>query len=177
MGACMYRLAACVVLSFASVTSHAQLQPMQRVIRNVADPSMVIDDRGAKLEVLAARRATQQPTGPGRQVIHSVFAADEAAAISPQQLGVVFNHAMQAQGYITGEIAFKMKDGVQATDKLDPVAYPGLAKLTEPNIYIVVARTPPEFVQLVNRLQNRNDMEWVEPIVTYGATEATPATR
>jgi len=165
----MYRLALSLLLGVASAASLAQLQPLPRVTRNVSDPSMVIDDRGSKLEVLATKRASQQTAGAGKQVTHSVYAASEAEPISPQQLGVVFNHAMQAQGYITGEIAFKMKDGVQATDRLDAVSYPGLAKLTNPNVYIVVAHTPSEFVELVKRLQQRTDMEWVEPVVTYGA--------
>ena len=84
---------------------------------------------------------------------------------------------MQVQGYITGEIAFKMKDGVQATDRLDPASYPGLAKVTNPNVYLVVARTPPEFVELTKRLQARTDMEWVEPMVTYGAVQPAPDAR
>ena len=84
---------------------------------------------------------------------------------------------MQVQGYITGEIAFKMKGGAQATDRLDPTSYPGLAKLTNPNVYVVVARTPAEFLKLVKRLQGRNDMEWVEPVVTYGALQGAPEAR
>ena len=154
----MYRLAIFVILVLASPISGAQLQPSPRVIQKVADPTMVIDDRGAKLEVLSTKRAAQQMASSGKQVFHSVFAASQSEPISPQQLGVVFNHAMQVQGYITGEIAFKMKDGVQATDRLDPASYPGLAKVTNPNVYLVVARTPPEFVELTKRLQARTDI-------------------
>ena len=167
----MHRIATFIILAVASTASYAQLQPTPRVIRAVSDPSMVIDDRGAKLEVLPTRRAAQQMASSGKQVVHSVFAASQSEPISPQQLGVVFNHAMQVQGYITGEIAFKMKGGAQATDRLDPTSYPGLAKLTNPNVYLVVARTPAEFIELVKRLQGRNDMEWVEPVVTYGALQ------
>jgi len=167
----MHRIAIFIILAVASTASYAQLQPTPRAIQAVSDPSMVIDDRGAKLEVLPGRRAAQQLASSGKQVIHSVFAASQSEPISPRQLGVVFNHAMQVQGYITGEIAFKMKDGVQATDRLDPASYPGLAKLTDPNVYLVAARTPSEFVELVRRLQGRNDMEWVEPMVTYGGLQ------
>jgi len=173
----MYRIAVFTILALASMASCAQLQPIPRVIQKVADPSMVIDDRGSKLEVLSARRAAQQMASSGKQIIHSVFLANRSAPISPQQLGVVFNHAMQLQGYITGEIAFKMKDGVQATDRLDPASYPGLALLTNPNVYLVVARTPSEFVELVKRLQGRTDMEWVEPMVTYGVLQPAPDAR
>ncbi len=167
----MHRIATFIILAVASTASYAQLQPTPRVIRAVSDPSMVIDDRGAKLEVLPARRAAQQMASSGKQVVHSVFAASQSKPISPRQLGVVFNHAMRVQGYITGEIAFKMKGGAQAADRLDPASYPGLAKLTDPNVYLVAARTPFEFVELMKRLQGRNDMEWVEPVVTYGALQ------
>jgi len=167
----MYRIAIFIILAVAGTASYAQLQATPRVIQTVSDPRMVIDDRGAKLEVLPTRRAAQQMASSGKQVVHSVFAASQSEPISPQQLGVVFNHAMQVQGYITGEIAFEMKDGIQATDRLDPTSYPGLAKLTNPNVYLVVAKTPSEFVELVKRLQGRNDMEWVEPMVTYGGLQ------
>jgi hypothetical protein len=173
----MYRIAIFVMLALASTAGFAQLQPTPRVVQKVADPSMVINDRGSKLEVLPTMRAAQQLSISGKQIVHSVFPASESEPIGPQQLGMVFNHAMQAQGYITGEIAFKMKDGLQATDRLDTASYPGLAKLTNPNIYLIVARTPSEFVELVKRLQDRPDMEWVEPMVTYGVPQPAPDAR
>ena len=173
----MYRIAIFIMLALASTVCFAQLQPMPRMIQKVADQSMVIDDRGSKLEVLPTMRAVQQLSTSGKQVVHSVFKASASEPISPQQLGIVFNHAMQVQGYITGEIAFQMIDGFQATDRLDKTSYPGLAKLTAPNVYLVVARTPSEFVELVKRLQGRPDMEWVEPMVTYGVLQPAPDSR
>lgn len=173
----MYRIVIFVMLAFASTPCFAQLYPMPRVIQQVSDPNMVIDDRGSNLEVLPTMRATQHLSTSGKQVVHSAFQASKTEPISPRQLGVVFNHAMQVQGYITGEIAFKMKDGIQATGRLDRASYPGLAKLTNPNVYLVVARTPSEFVMLVKRLQSRPDMEWVEPIVTYGTLQPAPDAR
>ena len=50
---------------------------------------------------------------------------------------------MQVQGYITGEIAFKMTGGLEPTSDFDAALYPGLKKLTDPNVYIVVATTRP----------------------------------
>jgi hypothetical protein len=135
----------------------------------VIDESMVLDDRGSKLEVFPTLRAARKMSIAGKGAVHSEFAARKSLPINQQQLGVVFNHAMQARGYITGEIAFRMKDGLQATDWLDKSSYPGFAKLTAPNVYVVVARTPSEFVELAKRLQARPDMEWVEPIVTYSS--------
>lgn len=165
----MYRTAIFVImLSLATTAGFAQLQPTPRVTREVADPSMVIDDRGSKLEVLPTVRAAERLSTSGKHVVHSIFPASVSDPIRPPQLGIVFNHAMQVQGYITGEIAFRMKDGLQAIEWLDAASYPGLAKLTNPNIYLVAARTPAEFIELVKRLQGRSDMEWVEPMVTYG---------
>ena len=174
----MYRIAIGVVmLALATTAGFAQLMPAPRAIQEVADPNMVIDDRGSQLEVLPTVRVIQKLSASGKQVVRSTFPAGMSEPINPQQLGMVFNHAMQVQGYITGEIAFKMKDGLQATDRLDIATYPGLAKLTNPNVYLVVARTPSEFVELVKRLQGRSDMEWVEPFVTYGSLTPTPDAR
>jgi hypothetical protein len=166
-----------ILLGAGCSTGLAQMAPPARTIQKINDPGMVINDRGAKLEVLPTRRATPQLSSAGDRIVHSIFTADNSTPIGPKELGVVFNHSMQAQGYITGEIAFKMKNGLQATDWLDAASYPGLAKLTAPNVYLVVAQTPSEFVQLVKRLQSRTDMEWVEPVVTYGSVQAAPDPR
>jgi hypothetical protein len=103
----------------------------------------------------------------GTAVDHRVIQTEQSAPINSQQLGVVFNHAKQDYGYITGEIAFKMKGGVEPTDVLDSIYYSWFATLTNPDIYIVMAMTPGKFVEFVRRLQGRVDIEWVEPIVTY----------
>ncbi|MBN1571259.1 MAG: hypothetical protein JXA73_25715 [Acidobacteria bacterium] len=173
----MYRSAIFMMFLFTSVACFAQLKPTPRVIKSVTDESMVIDDRGSKLEVFPALRAVRKMSTSGKGIAHSEFTAGKSAPISPRQLGVVFNYAMQVRGYITGEITFKMKDGLQASDWLDKSSYPGLAKLTAPNIYLVVARTPSEFVELTKRLQARTDMEWVEPVVIYGGLRLSPDAR
>ena len=61
-----------------------------------------------------------------------------------------------------------MKDGLRPNEDFDPSDYPGLKKLTDPDVYVVVANTPGEFVALVQRLQARTDLRWVEPIIEYG---------
>jgi len=47
--------------------------------------------------------------------------------------------------------------------------YPGLKKITNPEVYVVNARTPAEFMAVLKRLQARGDLEWVEPTVIYGS--------
>lgn len=155
-----------MMLLLTGTASFAQIRPTRQIAKAVTNEGMVINDRGSKLEVFPSLRAIRTMTASGS--VHSEFMSGKIDPINPQQLGVVFNHAMQVRGYFTGEIAIKMKDGLQAADWLDRSSFPGLAKLTEPNIYIVVARNPLEFVELTKQLQERIDMEWVEPIVVYG---------
>jgi hypothetical protein len=162
-----------LVLLLVSAPSQAQLTPIPRAIQPISDPAMVVNDRGAKLEVYPTKRATVGADAAGRASTHRVFAASATSPLGPQQLGVVFNHAMQAQGYITGEIAFKMKAGHTVTG-FDPSLYPGLKKVTSPAVYVVNARTPVEFMKSLKRLQARSDIEWVEPTVTYGSAERSP---
>ena len=159
-------LAGAAVGAGSSAVAEAQLPPpAPRTLPAVADPNMVIDDRGAQLEVLPTRRAMPQASNPGH-LAHRRIQAAAAAPIGPQQLGVVYNHALQQQGYITGEVTFRMKGTLQPGADFSAALYPGLKKLLPPNIYVVVASTPAQFVQLVRRLQARTDVQWAEPI--YG---------
>jgi hypothetical protein len=128
---------------------------------------MVINDRGSQLEVFASKRATLSTSADGRPT-HQVVPSSSTAAFAPNRLGVVFNHAMQAQGFITGEIGFVLKPGARADDaSFPPNVYPGLAKVTSQNVYLVKASTPSTFVSLLKALQARTDIEAVEPIVLY----------
>jgi hypothetical protein len=172
----MNRLIASVILLLAMAESHAQLQPPARTIQSVANPANVIMDRGAKLEIFPTQRAVPQSDSVGREVIHRVMTASAESAIGPLQLGVVFNHAMQQQGYISGEIAFKMKAGLKLSG-FSASSYPGLKKITSPEVYVVKTRTPAEFMAVLKRLQGRDDLEWVEPTVIYGPLANGTSTR
>jgi hypothetical protein len=164
-----------LVLVVGSV--HAQLQPPVRAIQPVTDASMVVMDRGAKLEIFPTKRATAAFDSSGRMLAQRVIAASANSTIGPHRLGVVFNHALQQQGYITGEVAFKMKIG-QTAIGFEPTLYPGLKKITSPEVYVVNTRTPTEFLKVMKRLQARQDLEWVEPTVTYvPASESAPSTQ
>jgi hypothetical protein len=150
----------------------ADLRPSQRALQPVTDPAMVVMDRGAKLEILVSERATTTMDSSGHRVLNRKRVVNAAASIGPHQLGVVFNHAMQVRGYITGEIAFKVKAGQTFTTQ-DPQLYPGLKVVVSPLVYVVTTRTPAEFIQVLKRLQGRTDLDWVEPTVTYEPA-ATP---
>jgi hypothetical protein len=172
----MKRPIASVILLLAMAQSHAQLQPPARAIQPVATPTNVIIDRGVQLEIFPTQRAVPQSDSGGRQVIHRMMTASADSTIGPLQLGVVFNHAMQQQGYISGEIAFKMKEGLKLSG-LTSSLYPGLKKITNPEVYVVNTRTPAEFMAVLKRLQGRDDLEWVEPTVIYGPLANGTSTR
>jgi hypothetical protein len=148
----------------------AGLPPPTRTLQPVADTSMIVMDRGAKLEIFPTKRAVAQVESGGREVAHRVMTASTDSAINAQQLGVIFNHAMQQQGYISGEIAFKMKAGLKLSGFRSSL-YPGLKKITNPEVYVVNTRTPAEFMTVLKRLQARGDLEWVEPTVIYGPSK------
>ena len=127
--------------------------------------------RGSKLEVIPTQRAIPRTNAAGQPMANHIATASAAEAINAAHLGVVFNHAMQAQGFITGEISFQVKPG-RTLPVLDPASYPGLKWITKPEVYVVVARNPAEFVTVLKRLQARTDLKWVEPTVQYGPSDA-----
>jgi hypothetical protein len=168
----MSRSVAFLFCVFAATQSFADLHAPTRVLQSVANPANVIVDRGAKLEVFPSKRAVAQYDTGGHEVAHRVMTASADSAISVQQLGVIFNHAMQQQGYISGEIAFKMKAGLRLSGWSTSL-YPGLKKITNPEVYVVNTRTPTEFMAVLKRLQARGDLEWVEPTVIYGPSKTS----
>lgn len=165
-----------LVLLGCSMPIDAQIVPPTRQKPAAAlDTTMVIHDRGQQLELLPALRAKPTVVSGKPGVQHELAPAADGAPLGPGSLGVVYNHALQTQGLLTGEIAFRPK-GDGAPVGFDPASYPGLAKLTNPNTWIVVATSPKEFVALFNRLKARSDLEWVEAVVLYGAqVNAAPA--
>jgi hypothetical protein len=167
----MFRVLCSMLLVAYSASGIAQIKASPHVTRQIVDPANVIEDRGSMLEVMPSQRATPVLASSTQQIVHRVETTRVDAPMGPQTLGVVFNHAMQVQGYITGEVAFKMKGALQASNGFQASMYPGLARLTAPNVYLVHARTPAEFVAVTKRLQARTDVEWVEPIVTYGSLQ------
>jgi len=134
---------------------------------SVEDPSMVVNDRGSILEIMPTQRALPQTDASGHQRMQVVMRQEPNTPIGPLNLGVVFNHTLQQRGYISGEIAFKAKPGHRLS-ALDPTLYPGARLIIRPDVYIVRARTPIEFIGVLQRLQGRDDIAWVEPTVIYG---------
>jgi hypothetical protein len=164
----MNRVVISAFLLFAASGAEAQLQIPPQTARPVADASMVIMDRGSQLEILPTSRAVPKDQSNGGVSRHRVVRMAVNAPINAAQLGVVFNHAMQQEGYFTGEIAFKMKAG-EGTANLG--LQRSLKKLGSSDAYVTRARTPKEFISLLKSLQNRSDLEWVEPTIIYGARE------
>lgn len=171
----MNRYIILLALALAVGPVHADLQPPPRSLQPVLDPSMVVLDRGAQLEVFPSKRAIPQADATGRMTVHEVISARSDSMIGPGHLGVVFNHSMQQQGYISGEITVKLKAAHSAA-ALKSLSYPGFKKITSPEVYVVNARTPAEFLKVLKSLQARTDLEWVEPTVGYGPAAGRPVT-
>lgn len=172
----MNRIIIAMTLGILAFPAAAELAAPARTVAPIMDPTMVVMDRGAKLEVYPTRRVVTTTDSNGRMVANVVATAGVNTSIGAKNLGVVFNHAMQQQGYISGEIAFQMKPGVKLSG-FSSALYPGLKKITAPEVYVVNARTPSEFIAVLKRLQARSDLEWVEPTVTYGSLNTNSAIR
>jgi hypothetical protein len=160
---------AAVLLCLLCAPSWADWQAPQHSFRPVTDPANVVNDRGSKLEVFPTQRAAVVHDLASGSIKHQVTTANTTAPIGPRSLGVVFNHAMQQTGYISGEISFKPKPGF-STKGLSTTEFPGLKHLDRAGIYVVQTTTPTQFMDVMKKLQARKDVEWVEPTVTYGNT-------
>lgn len=158
-----------LLLSVMSCSAFAGLRARPHELRQIANPSMVVVDRGAKLEILPDERALPHLNSARRGILHHVVRANRSAPIGPRSLGVVFNYSMQQQGYISGEISFKVRGS--GTFKGDGNAYPGLRRVIKPNVYVVKARSIAEFISVLKSLQSRTDLEWVVPTVIYGPAD------
>lgn len=150
-----------------ALPTDAQIVPPVRTKPAVVDAAMVFEDRGQTLEIYPGLRATPVAMPGKTGVEHQLFAAKTGAPIGPGQLGVVFNHALRAQGFLSGEIAFRPQgEGLPAG--FESAGYPGLHKLASPNTWVATATSPQEFLALLGRLKARNDLVWVEAVITYG---------
>jgi hypothetical protein len=154
----------------AAFTASAQLPVPPRPSRQIADPANVVVDRGSRLEIFPNQRAIPASDPSRHRIVHRISAANAGDPLSARRLGVIFNHELQQQGYITGEIAFQPKDGAGLSD-MPAALYPGLRRITASGIYVVQAGTPAQFMAALKRLQARQDVQWVEPIVIYGPSQ------
>ncbi|HTT09843.1 MAG TPA: hypothetical protein VMG60_03050 [Burkholderiaceae bacterium] len=160
--------AACVAIVAAyAIPSLAQLPAPAPAAPSIRDPAMVVEDRGQKLEFFPTLRAAPQMMSGGRIVVHRLTVARADAPFAPKSLGVAYNHTIQAQGFLTGEITFSPKGGTLPAD-IQGAGYHGLRKIVPPNVYEVVARTPAELKALFGSLKARSDLEWVEIPINYG---------
>jgi len=150
-----------------AMQAFAQLPAPSPATQPVRDPTMVVEDRGQKLEFLPTLRATPEIMSGGRIVVHRLKVVPANAPFAARSLGVVYNHTIQAQGFLTGEITFSPKGSRLAAD-LQASSYHGLKKIVEPNVYEVLARTPAELKSMFAALKARSDLEWVEIPINYG---------
>jgi hypothetical protein len=164
----------CVAATATPAIAQMQAQQQARPTRPVADPQMVIQDRGMQLEVLPTLRAASRAQD-GR-THHSLERATSQETFSKTRVGVVFNHSMHMYGLLTGEISFKLKPNV-SIGSLDPSYLPSLTQIVAPDTYVVKAQTPAQFVSLFRALKVNDGLEWIEPYVTYGTVANSPSVR
>jgi hypothetical protein len=149
-----------------SVPAVAQLRPPQREAVRILNPDMVIENRGAKIEIYPERRVALSSNSQGVTTMRERAAAASAtAAPLSSSPALVFNHAYRQYGYATGEITFKFKRDV-ARPSLSEVS-PGARKIGNLDMFVVTAKSPSDLVALVERLRARSDLEWVEPTINY----------
>lgn len=135
-------------------------------------PTPPVQDRverltGASLGVVLDRRANRRIVRDGSDSrVASVDIASSAEALSYQRSGVVYNYALQSYGLISGEIAFKVREGVS------PIAFvwgqtPLPRRLVGPTVLVVNAPSLDEFLRVMKMLRGDNRILWVEPSVEY----------
>ena len=113
------------------------------------------------------RRANRRVVRDGSDSrVASVDIASSAESLSFERSGVVYNYALQSYGLISGEISFKVRDGV------NPVSFawgqtPSPQRLVGPTVFVVNAPSLDEFLRVMRMLRGDNRVLWVEPSVEY----------
>jgi hypothetical protein len=162
-------IAGAIALSMSTQVVSQVIPPPALQSPPILDEAMVIVFQDIRLELLSDSRAIPVRSTDGRTTRYRIVATSGADSIGPEQLGVARNHSLKKLGFLTGEIAFKLKGDLHPTG-FSEANYPQLSKVINPNVYAVRPATPTEYVTVFKRLSNRGDIDWVEPVVIYGAT-------
>ncbi len=173
----MKKLSGAILLSLLAFSVNAQMRAAIRTVVPVTDPAMLVDDRGSKLEIFPTKRAAVGTDAAGRSSVQRVDVSSATTPFSRLQPGLVFNHAYQQYGYITGEIAFRLKGGGVPGAAFSSALYPNLKKIGTLDMYAVKVANPRMFIEVLKRLQARTDLDWVVPTVTYFPTNIDSAVR
>ena len=120
---------------------------------------------GMSVEIFPSQRATVQLNSAGQIVSLQGTQIEPVPPLSATTPVRVFNHAYQQYGYATGEIVFKLRNKDISTASF--VTMPGFKKVGQLDLYVVTARTPTELFQLIQRLEENQDVQWVVPTINY----------
>lgn len=157
-----------VLIGGVSTTGVASPQRMQGAMA-VVEPTgaEAIRLEKTQLGVLSTKRAMLRAGVSARSRSHvGVVGASPDDPISAVQRGVVFNYAMRTFGLFSGEIVFKLVDGVDVK-KFDW----GVTGLPRPFLgetsYIVSTPTAAEFIRVMTMLQTSKTVRWTEPTIEY----------
>lgn len=159
-------------MACAQVPSTHAVTPMAApAIAPVA--ALTITDRGHTIELMQgmrarpAKAAASAPGVIGTLRDHVLMKADNGAVLAVDAPAVVYNRTTRMYGLASGEIAFKLKPG-RTMPAEKAAALPGFISLVPPDVFAIAARSHAEYVRLVQQLQGRDDVEWVEPQIKYG---------
>jgi hypothetical protein len=155
------------ILGVASSEVAAQELRPRQVAPSPPAQSRVDRFTGTSLGVVLDRRANRRVVRDGSDSrVASVDIASSAEALSYQRSGVVYNYAMQSYGLISGEISFKVRDGVNsASFAWGQTPLP--RRLVGPTVLVVNAPSLDEFMRVMKMLRGDNRVLWVEPSVEY----------
>jgi hypothetical protein len=143
-----------------------ELRPLQVLLSPPAQ-NRVERFTGTNLGVVVDRRANRRVVRDGSDSrVASVDIASSGEVLSYQRSGVVYNYAMQSYGLISGEISFKVRDGVNASSFAWGQTPPP-RRLVGPTVLVVNAPSLDEFLRVMRMLRGDNRVLWVEPSVEY----------
>jgi hypothetical protein len=139
--------------------AHAQITApnSSQASRPVANPDMLIQFNGKKIEVLPNSRAIKQGSS------YSVITTDAADSLSPERLGVAYSYTSKGIVPLSGEISFKARPGFNV-GSLGSMSSK-LKILVPPDVYIFNVNSPAELVNSIKTLQTNVGIEWVEPFI------------
>lgn len=158
------------LLLLVPALSAAQLMPRPPRELPAADPSWSLQQHSSQLELLPALRtrlSAPDPQGRVRPQQLRAAAADEAS-IGDGQYGLVFNHAMQSYGALSGEIAFRVRPGQSAEALAQLAGLDALQSLGQGGRHVARVRSPQALRDSLQRLRAQPGVVEAQWVVIYG---------
>lgn len=152
----------CFLVSAGSVFAQ-DASNSSRTGQRTPNQEFLIEAKGSKFEVIQDRRAhTTEKHGNFERATASV---DEA--FNRKNLGIIIDHNIGVEVATTGEITFKLKNGVNQ-DIISSLMLPNVILVMKPDIFVVKTSTPRQLVMIARKLNASPVVEWAEPYTIHG---------